>query len=83
MRAIEGPKSHKERWTGFLQGRIYPHYLAFSLSQVTQLARDILSELATWATEDWHKSPALWYVHCSCYLIFDHIKVSSDWLEER
>ena len=29
------------------------------------------------------KSPALWYVHCSCYLIFDHINVSSDWLEER
>ena len=27
-------------WT--LQGRIYLHYLSFSLPQVTQLARDIL-----------------------------------------
>ena len=74
-------------WT--LQGRFYPHYLAFSLPQVTQLARDILSELATWITEDWHvqnpevKSPVPLYVHFSYYLIFDHINVGSDWLEER
>ena len=59
-----------------LQGRIYPHYLAFSVAQLTQLARDILSELATWTTEHWHvKSLAPRYVHCSCYLIFDHINV--------
>ena len=81
------PWRGKMDWT--LQGRIYPHYLAFSLPQVTQLARDILSELATWITEDWHvqnpevKSPAPWYVHFSYYLIFDHINVGSDWLEER
>ena len=74
-------------WT--LQGRIYSHYLAFSLPQVTQLARDIFNELATWTTEYWHvqnrevKSPAPWYVHFSYYLIFDHVNVGSDWLEER
>ena len=40
-------------WT--LQGRIYLHYVAFSLPQVTQLARDILNELATWTMVYWHK----------------------------